>query len=273
MLRSETEREDFEDRILIVIHSSFSASSQDPSIEQIASRTREWSELLFGLIPADRIEEVFRQAFRDKPNDFPVNAYDLKNTWQKMQIEEQTEKERAEEQRKTDHAIALCENRKNHWRNPETTQDEGLVEFQEGFDTSTVRLGPCPYCRRKAFEQRQAEFIESKKGAGVPKAVASVISAAVGQMDMNRVKRVQDDGREFLSWCTGQMIEDYKRAPYDDDGLAKILKYPLLGKIWRVPIDGHDLQEFGTTLHNAIEYIRLGAERYAEIRANLEKPE
>jgi hypothetical protein len=74
--------------MLIIAHDSFEASSHNATIEEELARAENWSGLLIDIIPVNRLNDCFKRAFRDKPNDFPVNAYDLKNAWQKIETEE-----------------------------------------------------------------------------------------------------------------------------------------------------------------------------------------
>jgi hypothetical protein len=71
--------------MLIIAHDSFEASSYNATIEEELARAENWSGLLIDIIPVNRLNDCFKRAFRDKPNDFPVNAYDLKNAWQKIE--------------------------------------------------------------------------------------------------------------------------------------------------------------------------------------------
>jgi hypothetical protein len=63
-------------------------SAQNPTDEEKAVRAETWAENLFDLIPENRLDDTFRRAFKDHTSDFPVSAYDLKNAWQKMKVEE-----------------------------------------------------------------------------------------------------------------------------------------------------------------------------------------
>jgi hypothetical protein len=85
VLRSESERNHFQEKMLIIAHDSFEASSYNATIEEELARAENWSGLLIDIIPVNRLNDCFKRAFRDKPNDFPVNAYDLKNAWQKIE--------------------------------------------------------------------------------------------------------------------------------------------------------------------------------------------
>lgn len=262
---SETEREDFEDRILTAVHDSFGASSQDPTLEQIMARTAIWSRLLFGIVPAERFQHTFDRAFRDKPTNFPVDAYDLKNAWQRIEAEEKAAEVKRLNDQKTENAIANCSNRVNHVDDDRAKAGEGLVELYDPID-DTTQVVPCWGCRPRAYEIRTAEIIESKRGLGVPEPVTKAVDEVTASMDMNKPKIVQDDGREYLQWATGELIKTWQRAPYADDVSGKKFSYPLFGRTWYVSVSNEEISRIGLTLHNATEYIRLGPVRFAEMK-------
>lgn len=240
--------------MLRVIRKSISLANAPSLTEtEYGLRAGDWCELLCEIIPEPRLMDAFMRAARDHASAFPVNAYEVKNAWANIEAEEQAAKKNnlpADDLS----AIANCSNRHNHADNELASPNEGLVVLYDPGDDSE-RMIPCWSCRPKAYAQRQAEYIESKQGAGPPKAVTSCVDAFIKSREP--VKTVADDGTEFLKWCIKELIGDYTAASFSESGHGKVLRYPLFGKKWRVVIDAEELQRIGLSLHSAIEYIRV----------------
>ena len=65
----------------LVVHDSFAASAQNPTLAETLKRTDVWSRLLFPIIPEDKLQQCFDIAFNTHDSTFPVSAYDLKAAW------------------------------------------------------------------------------------------------------------------------------------------------------------------------------------------------
>lgn len=70
--------------MLLIVSDSFEASSQNPTMAEKASRTETWTRLLFGLIPEHELQTAFDQAFRAHASTFPVNAYEIKQSYEQI---------------------------------------------------------------------------------------------------------------------------------------------------------------------------------------------
>jgi hypothetical protein len=194
----------------VAVNSSFEASSHNPTIEETMLRAKTWADLLFGLIPPERVDEVFRRAFREKPNDFPVNAYDLKNSWLTIQAEEAEEAKRRREREITENAVANCSMKANHFVS-DSGDDDGMVEMQEGFDPDSAHLMPCFTCRPRAFAEAQARRIEERAGAGVPEVIAAAVDQVLASKKP-KIKLPPETAMEYLDRFYEMIRVEYDKA-------------------------------------------------------------
>lgn len=55
---------------------------------ELGRRSRDWAEVLSGIMPEDRINDAFNRAFRDHVSNFPLTAYEVKTAWERIAEEE-----------------------------------------------------------------------------------------------------------------------------------------------------------------------------------------
>lgn len=53
-------------------------------MEEKLERSEVWSRLLFRLVPESQLQLCFDRAFQDHKSAFPITAYDLKDTWDRI---------------------------------------------------------------------------------------------------------------------------------------------------------------------------------------------
>lgn len=71
----------YNEMMMLMVHDSFTASAQTPTLAEKMERAEVWGCLLFGLVPEHRLQECFDTAFREHQTAFPLTAYDLKAAW------------------------------------------------------------------------------------------------------------------------------------------------------------------------------------------------
>jgi hypothetical protein len=224
--------------MLRVIRRSISLANAPSLTEaEYGIRAKDWCELLEAVIPEERLMDSFMRAARDHASAFPVNAYEIQDAWKNIQAEEQARRET--EAVDDVSAIDTCGNKANHVL--ENGEDHGLVELYDPTDNST-RIVPCFTCRRAAFDQRQAEYIASKEGAGIAEVAADFVDIALKAMEP-----VKDDGRELLTWAYESVKAEYLN--HNRRGKPRWTK--------------DDLTNAAVILSDAIVYIKLGPENYA----------
>jgi hypothetical protein len=182
-LVSESDRrkleKNYREAVLLVVHDSFEASSHNSTLAEEIARADVWTRLLFGLVPVDRLQQCFDRAFRDKSDTFPVNAYEVKNAWTKIQADEAARAAEAAADAAAERSkVEKCQNKPMH----EVVDgvDEGLVEFVYGGVNGKSKLMPCPYCRPEGFRQasaREIEYGEQDMSPDAQSAVALVIAS------------------------------------------------------------------------------------------------
>lgn len=64
------------------------ANSQALEANESFLKATDWSEVLYKIIPLDRLRECYDRAVADHDTTFAVNAHDLKNAWKKIRDED-----------------------------------------------------------------------------------------------------------------------------------------------------------------------------------------
>lgn len=146
--------EEYLERVYLVVCDSDDASSiQSTEIERM-QKARVWQRLLQPIVPEIRLPDAFDRAYKDHSSNYPINSYEIKNAWQKIEAEERAESER----RAAEEAAQIRENEK-HKNCPLAAHhnEEILVAYPDPFDRSKTVWLPCDSCRNDAFNQRVAE--------------------------------------------------------------------------------------------------------------------
>lgn len=113
--------------------------------------------MLSGIIPAHRLRDSFDRAFLDHNSSFPVNAYDLKASWAKIQAEEATLREEEIAADKAANPIKYCTEPDRH------VDADGNVDVLLGGLGGTEVIVPCPICRPQAHQQRMLDLRSTLK--------------------------------------------------------------------------------------------------------------
>jgi len=125
-------------------------------IEQ-TERANTWTELLFGLIPTDRLNDAFLRAYRDHQGLFPIQAKELQAAWENIDREEREAIANQAESEQT--RIDRCKYRHQHITDTERAinPSEALVEYRDPLNPTAWIVMPCAECRKSAYEQRLAD--------------------------------------------------------------------------------------------------------------------
>jgi hypothetical protein len=125
-------------------------------------RARDWAEQLFEVVPEDRLFEAFGRAVKDHNSSFPVNFYDLKAAWHRIETEEAAERQRRLNEHMAENPVKYCKAAYNH---VDQVNDDGEVTVMIGGPNGKEVIIPCPDCRTEASHRRLAE--EKAKLGGV----------------------------------------------------------------------------------------------------------
>jgi hypothetical protein len=121
-----------------------------------------WMRILSEIIPEERLQDCFDHAFAVHKSNFPVNAYDLKNAWEKICEAEAAEKLKAEIREREANPVLLCPNIKLHFEGEfngeKIKKSDGLLLIALGFNEPELPM-PCDKCRPAA----NAQFLERRK--------------------------------------------------------------------------------------------------------------
>lgn len=260
--------------VIQLVRKTISLANQPPlANKDLARRAIDWQDELEPNVELDILVPAFRKACAEHDSSFPVNCFDIIAAANKIKTERALNENAVKSQSPDEPpAIASCKILEKHVDDDRAKADEGLIELYNPADDST-RIVPCYQCRPRAFGLRQAEYIESKKGAGPPKAVTDAVDAVLASQKP-KTKPIEDDGRELLGWCSKEFVQDYLNAEksIDETTTLRKFKYQLFGKIWHVRLDEAEAQRTGTMIFHAQDYIKLGPEGYAALKG-VELPE
>lgn len=180
-MQSKTEQ--FRDKMLLIVHSSFEASSQNPTIEEEMLRAATWTDLLVDIIPPERLQDSFKKAFAEHDTAFPINAYEIKLAWESIEKIEAEQERQYQQQLRKENAVLNCKDKRMHLKNvmqdPKTQDDIGMVEYVDWFDKSKFVIMPCATCRPSAHEQARSRHIEKNGGNDLPPLPGNVIDMVV----------------------------------------------------------------------------------------------
>jgi hypothetical protein len=75
--------------VMRIVRYSLELANQPPlEDDALDERAAIWAETVFGIIPENRLITAFRRATADHNSTFPMNAYDLKNAFDRISAEE-----------------------------------------------------------------------------------------------------------------------------------------------------------------------------------------
>lgn len=142
----------YREAVLLVVIDSFEASSQNATLEEQMQRANVWTDLLIDIVPENRLQDVFRKAFRDHKSSFPINAYELKDAWDQINQQEILERNRELYRDQRENPVRYCPASWNH------INEEGDIAVYLGVPPNGKEVVvPCERCRAAAFYQRYDE--------------------------------------------------------------------------------------------------------------------
>jgi hypothetical protein len=115
-------------------------------------RAKTWTELLFGIIPHDRLTDAYQRAFRDHQGLFPINAPELKAAWENIDREERNAVRNNTADLET--RIAQCKYRDEHIADDSIAKSDALVEYKDFLNPGKWVVLPCAECRPHAYADR-----------------------------------------------------------------------------------------------------------------------
>lgn len=119
---------------------------------ELLVRARDWSEVLFDVVPIHALEPAVRKAFADHDSSFPLNAYELKTAYHGIKDEIRiTEDART---LTTDERVDRCSNRANHLPNA-----FGTIAFYIP-DRDQEYFIPCGICRKEDFMEAKTKLLK-----------------------------------------------------------------------------------------------------------------
>lgn len=108
---------------------------------ELLIRARDWSEVLWQIIPEERLADAFNRAAKDHSGSFPISAYDIKNAFWELRKDEV----KAQEQRRQ-----------------REMQELEQRSIQPGFE-------PCPRCFSCGFRYVVKQEYNGREYSGVIK--------------------------------------------------------------------------------------------------------
>lgn len=111
-------------------------------------------EMLYEIVPVDRLDDAFRLAFKRHNTPFPINVYDLKNAYDQLCSEEAAARAESRRQDAESNPVKYCPTKHEH-----VNESGDVVVVIGGPGGKDVTI-PCPDCRTKASDVRFAEEIE-----------------------------------------------------------------------------------------------------------------
>jgi hypothetical protein len=140
--------------MLPVVSDSFEFAAQNPTTLEKGKRAAVWAEILFGIVPEERLPDAFKLAVRLHSSTFPINGYEIKLAWEQIEREEQNAAIEREKQRiKNQSPVDICSNRAQH------INRDGEVKICNPLNFNEEIILPCPACRPKAYDDQRARFI------------------------------------------------------------------------------------------------------------------
>jgi len=190
--------------MLLIVSDSFSLSSQNASLADKAARADIWARVLFGLIPAHRLQDAFDRAFAEHESVFPVNAYEIKAAWEKIRSEDRERAAAADQEERKANPTQFCEKKGEH------VTDDGEVDIVNFKNPSELIRLPCRFCRPKAHDAARARWIEKNGGydpkpTEVLRALEQTVSKKPDRLSIPEtapeilVRARNDVGRELFS--------------------------------------------------------------------------
>jgi hypothetical protein len=120
-------------------------------------RAKTWTELLFGIIPHDRLTDAYQRAFRDHQGLFPINAPELKAAWENIDREERNAVRNNTADLET--RIAQCKYRDEHIADDSIAKSDALVEYKDFLNPGKWVVLPCAECRPHAYADQTIEHL------------------------------------------------------------------------------------------------------------------
>jgi hypothetical protein len=121
---------------------------------ELGLRVKDWADFLWPHVPDERLQECFDRAAGDHDGSFPLSAYEIRNAWRAIQIEDgakaAAEKERMKESNPVDH----CKTKYRH------INEQGEIDILYGGPGGIEAIVPCPFCRMEANAQAVANLAE-----------------------------------------------------------------------------------------------------------------
>lgn len=194
------------------MHDAFEASSQTVPFEEEMTRAKVWTDLLFDVVPANRLRQAFRLAFKTHKSSFAINAYDIKAAWEQILENESKDQQVVTQSDRDANPVQYCRAKADHF------DEDGNIEVLLGGPGGKTVLVPCDICRTGAHQQRYAELLaEYRAVIGEMKSVKNVVLGMFDQVDRRKYRfmsavEIIDAAREDLGKAIIDCKDDVKRG-------------------------------------------------------------
>lgn len=112
--------------------------------EEIFEESVIFTNLLFGIVPIDALEQVFDEASQSQTSSFAPNGFDLKNKWLEIEARDREAKRKLRLQIEKENPVLTCLYKNLHVNK---LADVKLSLFEDMPDS----LAPCQQCRPQEF--------------------------------------------------------------------------------------------------------------------------
>jgi hypothetical protein len=139
----------------LIVEAAFQLSNQQIAAAKIGSVAETWTDMLFGIIPEDKLHHAFKEAFKKHTGATPISAYEMKNTWEKIELDKQI-RISAQEHDETKATARQATAIEKCWFDKKYHNHANLLgEFYvvDPYDTHREILIPCFYCRREDHDK------------------------------------------------------------------------------------------------------------------------
>lgn len=120
---------------------------------ELLVRARDWSEALWGIVPAEALSQSVSRAFENHQSSFPLNAYEVKLAYTELQSQAAIVAE--SRTLSTDEMVEKCTNKDNH-----VEGHFGMIELYLP-DGNIAALVPCGRCRAEEYKgARERLFVK-----------------------------------------------------------------------------------------------------------------
>jgi hypothetical protein len=140
-----------------IIRPLYSLSTKAKIEAEMQEDSHYWADNLFGVIPSSYLAYSFRRASQNQSKGFAPNYFQLINEYKNIAREESERREKEQAKRIAENPVDHCKDKAQH------VNPLGEIKFPNPFNQTEDLILPCFTCRKKAHDERFADFIRSQK--------------------------------------------------------------------------------------------------------------